>query len=280
MSGVDPRARAVVDQVRAVTQRYTLHRGSLVAGGLAFFVALSLAPAALATGRIAGLLLDPEQVRAVMQSIARQSPYLGIDRQVTDGVISLVESGSAASVTVTTIVSLLVAVYAASRVVLGMHLALNTALARPEGYQGLGRRLFATVATLVGLIAVAALLIVLTVIPVILQWLGVNVRLTTGVPILDWAVFALVLWAGVWALLGRPTGHARLRVAVEPFVATVWILAVSGGVGLYASLSSSMGATSVVFGSAIVVLLWMYLCFIGVLLAAEWIGWREEQARE
>lgn len=280
MSGVDPRARAVVDQVRAVTQRYTLHRGSLVAGGLAFFVALSLAPAALATGRIAGLLLDPEQVRAVMQSIARQSPYLGIDRQVTDGVISLVESGSAASVTVTTIVSLLVAVYAASRVVLGMHLALNTALARTERYQGLGRRLFATVATLVGLIAVAALLIALTVIPVILQWLGLDVRLTTGVPILDWLVFALVLWAGVWALLGRPTGHARLRVAVEPFVATVWILAVSGGVGLYASLSSSMGATSVVFGSAIVVLLWMYLCFIGVLLAAEWIGWREEQARE
>ena len=280
MSGVDPRARAVVDQVRAVTQRYTLHRGSLVAGGLAFFVALSLAPAALATGRIAGLLLDPEQVRAVMQSIARQSPYLGIDRQVTDGVISLVESGSAASVTVTTIVSLLVAVYAASRVVLGMHLALNTALARPERYQGLGRRLFATVVTLVGLIAVAALLIVLTVIPVILQWLGVNVRLTTGVPILDWAVFALVLWAGVWALLGRPTGHARLRVAVEPLVATIWILAVSGGVGVYASLSSSMGATSVVFGSAIVVLLWMYLCFIGVLLAAEWIGWRQEQARE
>ena len=280
MSGVDPRARAVVDQVRAVTQRYALHRGSLVAGGLAFFVALSLAPAALATGRIAGLLLDPEQVRAVMQSIARQSPYLGIDRQVTDGVISLVESGSAASVTVTTIVSLLVAVYAASRVVLGMHLALNTALARTERYQGLGRRLFATVATLVGLIAVAALLIALTVIPVILQWLGLDVRLTTGVPILDWLVFALVLWAGVWALLGRPTGHARLRVAVEPFVATVWILAVSGGVGLYASLSSSMGATSVVFGSAIVVLLWMYLCFIGVLLAAEWIGWREEQARE
>lgn len=280
MCRVDPRARAIIDEVRAIVQRYTLHRGSLVAGGLAFFVALSLAPAALATGRIAGLLLDPEQIRSVMEHLARQSPYLGPNSDVTDAVISLVESGSATSVTVTTVISLFVAVYAASRVVLGMHLALNTALARPERYEGLGRRLFATVATLVGLIAVAALLIALTVIPVILQWLGLDVRLTTGVPILDWLVFALVLWAGVWALLGRPTGHARLRVAVEPLVATIWILAVSGGVGIYASLSSSMGATSVVFGSAIVVLLWVYLCFIGILLAAEWIGWRQDRARE
>lgn len=280
MCGVDPRVRAAIDEVRAVGRRYTLHRGSLVAGGLAFFVALSLAPAALATGRLAGLFLDPDQVRSVMENIARQSPYLGTDSQVTEAVISLVETGSAASVTATTVVSLLLAVYAASRVVLGMHLALNSALGRAARYEGVGQRVFATVMTLVGLVAVAAALILLTVVPTVLQWLGLDVQLTTGIPVLDWLIFALLLWVGTWSLLGRPMGRGRLPIAIEPLLASVWVLAVSGGVGIYATLSTSLGATSVVFGSAIVVLLWLYLCFIGLLLAAEWIGLRLSRARE
>lgn len=279
MCGMDPRARAVIDGVRAILQRYTAHRVSLVAGGMAFFVALSLAPAALAIGRLAGLLLDPAQVRTVMETIARQSPHVGPSSDVSDAVISLVESGSAASVTITTLVSLALAVYAASRVVLGMHLALNTALGRPERFQGIGRRVFATAMTLVGLIAIAGALIVLTVLPAIFAWLGVDISLSTGLPVLDWLVFSLALWFGIRELLGRPAGLGRWP-AFEPVLATGWVLAVSGGVGVYVNVSSSMSATAVLFGSAIVVLLWLYLCFVGILLAAEVIGYRAESTRE
>lgn len=279
MWAVDPRARAVADGVRAITLRYTAHRGSLVAGGLAFFVALSLAPAALAIGRLAGLLLDPEQVRSVMETVVRQSPHVGPSSDLADAVISLVESGSATAVTITTLVSLALAVYAASRVVLGMHLALNTALGRPERFQGVGRRVFATAMTLVGLIAIAGALIVLTVLPEIFAWLGVDVSLSTGLPVLDWLVFSVGLWFGLRELLGRPAGLGRWP-AFEPVLATGWVLAVSVGVGVYVRLSSSMSATAVVFGSAIVVLLWLYLCFVGVLLAAEVIGYRVETTRQ
>jgi len=57
---VTGRVHGVIVYALVISRRVTAHRGSLAAGGLAYFVALSVAPAALAVGWIAGLFLSPD----------------------------------------------------------------------------------------------------------------------------------------------------------------------------------------------------------------------------
>jgi uncharacterized BrkB/YihY/UPF0761 family membrane protein len=64
-----------------------------------------------------------------------------------------------------------------------------------------------------------------------------------------------------------------------PLVAAVWIMGSSAGVGVYVSLSGTLGAAIIVFGSALVVLMWLYLCFVGLLFGAEIEADRQERAR-
>ena len=68
------RVQAVVAWGTRLGLEYTRTRASLAAGGLAYFVALSLAPAALAFGTLAGLFLDPADVRAVLERLAERAP--------------------------------------------------------------------------------------------------------------------------------------------------------------------------------------------------------------
>ena len=51
-------------------------------------------------------------------------------------------------------------------------------------------------------------------------------------------------------------------------IAAGWIVAVTAGVGAYARFSGSLGAAVLVFGTAVVILLWLYLCFLGLLWGA------------
>ena len=75
---------------------YTRTRASLAAGGLAYFVALSLAPAALAFGTLAGLVLDPDEVRAVLERLTGRAPEAAGDLQpAVEALVSLVEGASA-----------------------------------------------------------------------------------------------------------------------------------------------------------------------------------------
>jgi uncharacterized BrkB/YihY/UPF0761 family membrane protein len=48
--------------------------------------------------------------------------------------------------------------------------------------------------------------------------------------------------------------------------ATVWMLGSSAVFGLYTSLSNTVGAAIVAFGTPIVLLLWFYLVFMGILI--------------
>jgi uncharacterized BrkB/YihY/UPF0761 family membrane protein len=70
-------------------------------------------------------------------------------------------------------------------------------------------------------------------------------------------------------------GHltaARQRIpirALGPVAATAVIAASTIGVGIYAHFSSTLSAAVLVFGSPVVALLWLYLCFLGLLIGSE-----------
>ena len=266
------RVRGVIAWGTRLGADYQRSRATLAAGGLAYFVALSLAPAALAFGTLAGLVLSPEDVRAALERLADRAPAsLGNLQPVIDALVSTIETASASAFTITTVVSLLVAIYASSKVVYGMRMALDSVYGVAEVRSGLLERGLSAVVTLAGLVVAVAVVILLTIVPRVLEWLGVtDTRLTTGSWFADWAIAFALVFLAVRATLARGP-HQRQRVGwLSPgaWAATLGIAGATIGVGIYARFSSSLGAAVLLFGTAVVILLWLYLCFLAVLWGA------------
>lgn len=266
------RLEPLLEWGRRVSLDFQRNRTSLAAGGLAYFVALSLAPAALAFGTVAGLILDPAEVRATLERLVGHGPgTIAGAQEAVDSLVNLVEGASSTTLTATTFISLLIAVYAASKVVLGLRMAMNTTFGLVETRGGLIERGISTVVTLIGLVLGVAVVVVLTVLPRILQLLGIDdFRLSTGSWLVDWLVVIVLVWLAVrWVVHhapngGRPVPFTSAGVAL----ATLGIVGATVGVGIYAKFSSSLGAAILLFGTAVVVMLWLYLCFLALLWGA------------
>ena len=269
---MNKRVRDLIDWGSGISLDYTRNRVSLASGGLAYFVALSLAPAAVAFGALAGLILDPADVRSALTTLAARSPQtVGNVQSVIDTLVGVVEGASGGSFTVTTIVSFVIAVYASSKVVYGVRQAMNTAFGVVEERSGLIERGIAAIATLIVLVAGVAIVVLVTVVPRALSWLGIDdVATSSGNVLIDWGIIALLVFVVVRATIRfAPNGGRRVPwSSLGAAVGTVWIVAVTAGVGIYAHYSTSLGTAVLVFGTAVVILLWLYLCFVGLLLGA------------
>ena len=265
-----------VQQLLAWGQRLSLDyqrsRASLAAGGLAYFVALSIAPAALAFGTVAGLVLDPVDVRSALENLADRAPgTVGNVQPAIDAIVGMIEGASATAFTATTLISALVAIYASSKVVLGVRMAMNTVFGVVETRSGLIERGISTIVTLIGLVAAVGIVVLMTFVPRILQWLGVTgFAATTGNWLLDWLIILVLIYASVrWVMHHAPNGGHRVPwTSPGVSLATVGIGLATVGVGIYARFSASLGAAVLVFGTAVVILLWLYLCFVALLWGA------------
>ena len=264
---------ALVSAGTGVFREYTAHQGSLAAGGMAYFVLLAIAPAAVTVGAVAGALIGPESTKEAIDSILSRLPDADSQlQQVMNSIVEVVTSSSASAVTVASAVGLVIAVYAASKAITALRMALD----RTFGFIGhrpdlLGRVRDAVI-TLLGLLILIAVVIALTLLPRIAQGLGFpEVHFSTGVGWIDWVLFGFLAWLFVLAVFRWAPSRAApvsWRSPVALAVA-VWLVAVSAGVGIYVGLSSTIGAAIAAFGAPMVVLLWLYLSFMGVLLGAE-----------
>jgi membrane protein len=266
------RFRPLLQWGQRVSLDYQRNRTALVAGGLAYFVALSIAPAALAFGTVAGLFLDPADVRSALEALVARAPgTVSGSQSAIDALVNLIEGASSSAFTVTTVVSALIAIYAASKVVFGLRLAMNTTFGLVETRGGFLERIVSAVITLVGLVAGVAIVVLLTVLPRILQWLGItDFSLSSGTWFIDWGIsIALVFLSVRWLMHHSPNhGSPVPWTSRGVLLSTVGIVGSTVGVGIYARLSSSLGAAVLLFGTAIVILLWLYLCFLSLLWGA------------
>ncbi len=272
---------AVVAYVREVSSRMGAHRASLAAGGLAYFVVLAIAPAAVVVGSLAGLFLTPTEIRDAFARLQEASPALAANVSgFTDSLVSIVENASTTSITVATTVSVIVAIYAASKVVYGIRLAQDTSYGVASSDRTLLIRAISAIVTLAALLAFTAIIVALTFVPKVVSAFGLtDVRLVTGSTTLDWIALVVVVWLLI-RLTMRHLTAARQRIpvlALGPIVATVIIAGSTIGVGVYAANSSTLSAAVLVFGSAVVALLWLYLCFLGLLTGSEMEAIRRER---
>jgi len=121
------------------------------------------------------------------------------------------------------------------------------------------------------MITVVALLLILQLLPRILDDLGLSdVLKLVSVRIVNWTaltVVAFVVCGLIIALLPDVPTRIRIRSWGVLF-ATLWMLGSSAVFGLYTSLSNTVGAAIVAFGTPIVLMLWLYLVFMGILIGA------------
>lgn len=283
VGGRDGRIGRLIGFALALAARYGEHRGSLSAGGIAFFAALSLAPMTIAIGALAGLVIDPERLREGIAALIDQTPAAAALQPLVDQLAALAESTSVAGITVTGILSLLIAVFAASRVVAAGRAVLDVSFGHPYGGGGMRARLVATLVTLLSLVVILAVITLVTVLPTVLRALSIDGWFITAVrgplaPVLSLVVLYLV----VHALYARgPKRPDRIgRWSPGAAAAAVWLVAVGIGLDLYVVRSATLGVAAAILGGAAVLLLWIYLCAVGLVLGAEWEGMRLERRRE
>ena len=252
--------------------RYSSVGGGLVSAGLAFLVFFALAPTALAVGSLAGAFLTEQQVQDGIQQVIDRSPAsLQPLAPTIDAIAKLADRGSTSAFTITTVVSILVAIYVASKVVYGLRTTLSRlfgATQRIHGFVSVG---MSAVIALIGIIAMVVALLLLQLVPQVLQALGFDTVLQlVGSRVVNWIVLAIIALI-VCAVSISYVPDVRPRVRVRSWgvlFATAWMLGSSAIFGLYTSLSSSVGAAVVVFGAPIVLMLWAYLIFVGIVIGA------------
>ena len=266
--------RPWVARGREVTKRAQEQGSSLNAAGMAYFAAIAVGPAAVVIGAIAGLILTPDQVTDAASALTRilpagQTPI----EPALQALVQVSVQASAQAVSITSVIGVGVALYASSRFLYGLRLAMQQSYQVDAPYPGIMVRVTAVIGTVVGLVVAAAVLMLASLAGPILRALGDGSRgfwanlLDNAV--LAWVIIALVVAFVVRLVLRRGSG-VRMQVALwSPAVllCTIWILGVSAGVTFYASRSSTLGVAIAVFGAPIVFLLWLYLCFIGILMA-------------
>ncbi len=266
------RVSGLFDFGQSVMTRYSAVGGSIVAGGLSFYVFFALAPTALAIGALAGAFLTQQQVQSGIQELFDRSPEtLQALEPTTKALVQLADKGSSSAFTITTIASFFVAVYVSSRVVYGLRATLTRLFGQPERVHGLVDRGFSAVVALGGMITAVALLLVLQLLPRILDDLGLaDVLRLVSVRVINWMILALVAYV-VCGLIIALLPDIPIRIKMRSWgvlFATLWMLGSSAVFGLYTSLSNTVGAAIVAFGTPIGLLLWFYLVFMGILIGA------------
>lgn len=264
------RVRPMIEFGQSVVARYSAIGGSVVAAGMSFYVFFALAPTALAVGALAGAFLSEQQVKNAVQEIVDRSPEtLEPLQPALDAIVKLADRGSSSAFTITTVVSVIVATYVASRVVYGLRATLTRIFGAPERIHGIVDRGLSAVMALVGIVAMVAALLVLQLLPRILEALGIDsVLQLVGSRAVNWSVLVVFAFV-VCAVAIRYLPDVQPPVPVKSWgtlFATAWMLGSSAVFGAYTSLSNTVGAAVVIFGAPIVLLLWSYLIFVGILL--------------
>jgi len=153
---------------------------SLVAGGLAYYVILALAPIAISVGAVAGLFVDQEQFISGWNSLVSRGPesMSGLDPAI-NSLASLAQNATASSVTITTILSLILAVYVSQKVVYGVLQVQDHIFDSVRRPPGIIARVRSAVIALIMIIVIVASLIAVTVVPAILNSFNVETSFLT-----------------------------------------------------------------------------------------------------
>lgn len=257
---------------RDVARAYARHRGSVLAAGFAYFALFSLVPAAIALGGIAGLVLDPSELREALERAVERVPSLeGSASEILGGLLDVVERTGSPAFGLTTVIATAVAVFAASRVVVAGSSILDVVFDRAPRERSWLVRIAATGLVLVVLVGSVLLVIVAQSLPRLQEALGIAASLggADSALLIAGALAATTVIMG-WAYrLGAPAGWQVRVVGPGALTATAVVTVGTIATAVYVAYSGALGAAVAVLGGALVVQFWLYLVGVGLVLGAE-----------
>ncbi|SEL61677.1 membrane protein [Stigmatella aurantiaca] len=245
-------------------QEWKRNKLSDAAAALTFYGVLSFFPFLLLLVALAGLVIPPAQVQALIGELGREVP--AAFRQLPSEQLAKLTAGP--SIGLLTF-SALAAVWSAAAGVASLITALNTAYGVKESrprWKVYGIALWmmlagALLALLAGLVAVAA--------PALATRLG-----QPWVALVGWlrlplaAMLMMLLWTALYSVLPDVRHKFKFITPGSVVGVLVW-LAASLGFSFYVSHFSTFGITYGALGGIIVLLLWMWISALALMLGAE-----------
>ncbi len=251
---------------------------SMLAAGLAYFAFLALFPALIAAVLIYGLLADPADVEAQIQSLSDALPEEAATL-LTEQMTSIASSSSSA-LGIGLVLSLLGALWSVSGGVSNLINAVNVCYDEEETRGFFRLRGLALLLTIGGILFAGLAIALVAVAPAVLDALSLGI---VGTVLLQIGRVVLLLLLVIAALavvyrLAPDRDAPKFRwVSVGAIVATVvWVIA-SVGFSLYVDNFGSYGKTYGALAGVIVLLLWMFISAYILLLGAEINAEAEQQ---
>ncbi len=276
---IDEHVPAAGDHVgfwAAVYARFARHRGSVLAGGLAFFALLSLVPAFLSLGAVVAMFLDPAQfVASAEEAFATNPEFLAVLQPFLDQIEALTPTAPG-SVGLAGIVGFLLSLYAASRFVYVGRQVLDIAFELEPQHPSIMSRAIAVLITLVVEVVIIVGVLTLTFVPRFLDALGVGDTISQSlrygrVPLALAVVYLLLTAAMRYGIRAR---RAVRWLNVGAALGTLLIALGTVGLGWYLSVSTTYSQIVAVLGGVIALEIWLYLIGLAIVGAAEIEGMR------
>jgi membrane protein len=263
-----------------LSDRLRDHHVTLAAAGVAFFGFLALVPAIAATLSIYGLVADPDTAADQIADLSAGLP--GSAQALLEEQVRSITTSSTGSLSITALVSLVIALWSASAGMAHLVEAVKIAFEAddPEGF--VKRRGQALWLTLVAAVGAVVTLVAITVVPRVLAD-AVPGGLRWLFTALTWLVIAaaFVLALSVLYRIGdSSTGHSSADgapvVSAGSLVALAVWLAASVAFSFYATNVGSYNETYGSLAAIVVLLLWLFLSAFAVLVGAEFEAERRQ----
>lgn len=242
----------------------------IIAGGVAFFGFLSVFPGLIALISIYGLVASPATVAQQVEDLSAQLPDEAA--QLIGDQLKAIVANSGGALTLSLVVSILVALWTASGGMGNLITAVNIAYDEVEARNFVKLKLTSLALTLGAIVFVLVTFSLVAVVPALIASLPFGIVGTVLAQVVRW-VLLLGVFAGSLAVLYRvaPDRDApRLDwVSLGSVVVTLLWAAVSLGFALYVNNFGSYDKTYGTVAGVIVLMLWLYLTCYLVLLGAE-----------
>lgn len=255
-------------------------RVTLLAAGVAFFALLSLFPALAAIISFWALILDPLDIASQISELTRFLPPGAAS--IIEDQANRVSENTDTGLSITAVVSLVVAMFVASKGVRGLIMGLNIVYGEEERRSLIVKILTVTALT-IGLVVMPVVTIgLIALVPLVVESLGLEGPMVTLLNLLRWPILLVVMMVVIAVLYRFGPYRASPRwewVSVGTVTATlVWLLA-SIGLSLYVRYVSNINELYGSLGAVVVLLLWFFVSSFIILVGGELNGEMERQTR-
>jgi membrane protein len=243
---------------------------SLLAAGVAFYMLLAIFPALVFIVAMFGLLADPDQVRQWLLSLKGVLP--GEAWNAIDAQLLVLMGQTSASLSLTSIFSLLLAFINARLGAYSMMGALNVVYNSPETRSFTLTNLIAFMFTIAALCVLVFNIYAVIAVPRVLEDIGLSEFSNSILHTLRWPVLALIMALSLALVYrygpDRKDAHWRW-VSIGSLAGTALWLAGSTGFSWYVSAFNSYDKVYGSFGAVVILHYWLWLTAFAALMGAE-----------